>query len=101
MGDDGRLYCLARASGKVRWIAEVGAYRNMKKRKNPVYWSAPVLASGRIVLTNSLGQIVSVDAATGTVGSRIKAGGDLTLPPVIANRTLYLLDQKGKLSAWR
>lgn len=102
MSDDGRLICLSRANGKIRWITSLGAFKNTKKNKGaPVYWSGPVLAGGRLLVLGSLGQIVSVDAVTGKVGTRIKNGTPFTFGPVVANNMLFVLDAKGKLTAYR
>ena len=58
---DARLICLSRANGKVRWIRQLPAYRNVKKKKNPITWFGPVLAGNRLWLTNSDGQIVAAN----------------------------------------
>jgi hypothetical protein len=99
--DDARLVCLARATGKVRWIQQLRHYRNEKKRSNPITWYGPVLAGNRLVLTNSQGEIVSASADTGVIGTVIENGKSFTLPPVVANSTLYVIDQKGRISAYR
>jgi outer membrane protein assembly factor BamB len=99
--DDARLVCLARATGKVRWIQQLRHFRNEKSRKNPITWYGPVLAGNRLVLTNSRGEIVSASADTGEVGTVIDAGKSFSLPPIVANSTLYVLDQKGRISAFR
>lgn len=100
--DDARMVCLARSSGKVRWIADLGNFTNMKKKKGrAVYWVGPVLAGGRLVTLSSEGVIAFVSPADGKVLSRIKGSGALTLPPVVANNTLYVLDEKGKITAYR
>ena len=115
--DDARLVCLARGTGKVRWIAQLQHYKSDKivaedtgekkkkkkkeKHKNPITWFGPVLAGGRLVLTNSLGQIVSAAPDTGKVVSTIEAKTSFTLPPIVAKSTLYVLDQKGHLVAYK
>jgi len=99
--DDARLICLSRANGKIRWISELGGFKNMKKRKNPLFWFGPVLAGGRLVVLNSIGQIVSVSAATGEIDNRQKGTGPFALPPVIANNMLYVIDDRGRISAYR
>ena len=99
--DDARLVCLARATGKVRWIQQLRHYRNEKGHKNPITWFGPVLAGGRLVLTNSRGEIVSASPETGEEGAVIDDSKSFSLPPVVANSTLYVLDQKGRISAWR
>ncbi|WP_242146026.1 PQQ-binding-like beta-propeller repeat protein [Sphingomonas sp. BAUL-RG-20F-R05-02] len=117
--DDARLVCLARSTGKVRWISQLQHYKSDKvvaddvaptdkkkkkkkeKHKNPITWFGPVLAGGRLVLTNSLGQIVSAAPETGKVVSSINAKQSFTLPPIVANQTLYVLDQKGHVVAYK
>jgi len=99
--DDARLVCLARATGKVRWIHQLRHYKNEKSRKNPFTWYGPVLAGNRLILTNSRGQIVSVSPETGEEGAVIDDSKGFSLPPVVANSTLYVLDQKGRISAYR
>lgn len=99
--DDGRMICLSRANGKIRWIADIGGFKNKKKKTNPIYWSGPLLASGRLYVVNSLGEIVSVNAEDGTIGAKIKGGVPFALPPIIANNVLYVLDTRGKITAYR
>ncbi|MDB5707783.1 MAG: pyrrolo-quinoline quinone [Sphingomonas bacterium] len=99
--DDARVVCLARATGKVRWIRQLTHYRNEKARKNPITWYGPVLAGNRLLLTNSQGEITAVAADTGEVGTVIDSGDSFSLPPIVANSTLYVLDQKGRISAYR
>jgi outer membrane protein assembly factor BamB len=109
--DDARLVCLARATGKVRWISQLRHYMSEKTKKDgtvkdskkvdPVTWFGPVLAGGRLVLTNSVGEIVSAAVETGKVGTVIKNKSPFTLPPIVANNTLYVLDQKGKVTAYK
>jgi outer membrane protein assembly factor BamB len=99
--DDARLVCLSRANGKVRWINQLQAYRNVEKRKGPYTWFGPVLAGDRLWLTNSRGQLVGTSPADGSVQVTIDNGAPFTLSPVVANETMYVLDQKGRLSAYR
>ena len=99
--DDARLVCLARATGKVRWIHQLRHYKNEKGHKNPFTWYGPVLAGNRLILTNSRGQIVSASPETGEEGAVIDDSKSFSLPPVVANSTLYVLDQKGRISAYR
>jgi len=99
--DDARLLCIARGSGKVRWIAQMTHYRNEKKKSGVIGWTGPLLAGDRLVLVNTDGEIVSVSAKDGSVISTVETKGPLSLSPVVVNSMLYVLDDKGKLSAYR
>ncbi len=99
--DEAKLYCLSRANGKVRWISDLGAFKNVKKHKNPINWVGPVLAGGRLILLNSEGKIVSVSPTTGEKGDVMDGGPGFNLPPLVANNTLYTIDSRGRISAYR
>ncbi|VVT21030.1 Pyrrolo-quinoline quinone [Sphingomonas aurantiaca] len=99
--DDARLVCLSRSNGKARWIAELKRFQNEKKRSNAITWFGPILAGNRLVLTNSRGEINFVSPTDGTVSSTIETKTPFSLPPIVANSTLYTLDQKGKVTAYR
>jgi len=101
--DESKLYCLQRTTGKVRWISQLRAYRTEKKKKKsgPLTWYGPVLAGGRLVLTNSLGEVVFVNPGDGAVGRTIENKESFSLGPVVANNTLYTLDEKGRITAYR
>lgn len=99
--DDGRLLCIARATGKVRWLTQLDTYKNQKKKKDPLFWSGPVLAGDKLWFVNSEGQYYS---AAVTDGKPVYAGtvnAPVTLAPIVANNTLYLLDDTGKITALR
>ena len=100
--DDARLLCVARGSGKVRWMHQLPRYKNEKKKKGPILWVGPLLAGNRLVLANSEGQLVYASAEDGTVSATVEASSNpIGLSPVVADSTLYLLDDSGTISAWR
>lgn len=99
--DDARLLCIARTSGKVRWLNQLARYKNENKKKNPIFWTGPVLAADRLWIANSEGQVYSASVADGSVAEFAKLGGGVSLPPVVANGVLYILDDSGKITAFR
>ena len=99
--DEAKLLCIARATGKVRWVTPLQRYRKEKSKNGPVTWSGPVLAGDRLVLASSEGEMVSVGAVDGKVQSTTKVGAPVFLSPVVANSTLFVLDNSGKITAFR
>ncbi len=99
--DDAKLVCLSRSNGKARWIAQLPRFQNEKKRSNAITWFGPVLAGNHLVLTNSRGEIDFVSPSDGTISSTIETKTPFSLSPIVANSTLYTLDQKGKVTAYR
>ena len=99
--DDARLLAITRATGKVRWITQLERYRNEEKRTNPVFWTGPVLANNRLWIANTRGEIKSVDVASGEVADFARLDSGISLPPIVANQTLYVLEDNGRITAYR
>ncbi len=99
--DDAQLLAIARNTGKVRWQTQLARYRNEKKRKNPYFWVGPVLAGDRLWLANSRGEVHYANPADGQSSSFAKLGNAVSLAPVVANQTLYIMDDGGKITAYR
>ena len=99
--DDAELLAIARSSGKVRWLKQLMRYRNEKKRKNPVFWVGPVLAGNRLWVANSRGELSWANPASGELTQFTDLGSSVSLAPVVADRTLYVLDDSGRISAFR
>lgn len=99
--DRAQLLALSRASGRVRWIAQLPGFRNPEKETGQIFWRGPVLAGNRLVLVSSLGHIVSVSPTDGVLTAALNTRTPISLPPVVANNTLYTLDDSGRLTAWR
>ncbi|HEX8641713.1 MAG TPA: PQQ-binding-like beta-propeller repeat protein [Allosphingosinicella sp.] len=118
--DRARLLAVSRASGRVRWISQLQAFRRPPQRRDPtreeiaqgrtgrvrqgegpIFWRGPVLAGNRLVLTSSTGHIAFVSPADGSVQAVVDTGAPMSLSPVVVNNTLYLLSDSGRLSAWR
>jgi len=99
--DDARLLAIARATGRVRWITQLQHWKNPKKESGPIFWTGPVLANNRLWVASSEGHVLSADVATGTTAEFADLNKPVSLPPIVANRTLYILDDSGRITAWR
>jgi hypothetical protein len=60
-----------------------------------------VLAGNRLIVVSSQGRIGNVALANGALGTSTNVGADVFLQPVVAENTLFILDNEGRLSAWR
>ena len=99
--DNAQLFAIARSSGKIKWTTQLPRYRDQKDKKGPLTWYGPVLAGDRLVLLNSLGVITNVSPLDGKVQSTVDTDMAVSLPPVVAGNTLYILHDEGQLTAWR
>lgn len=101
VSDDGRLLCVARTTGKVRWVSQLQRWKKEKRKKGQIAWAGPVMAGDQLVLVSTEGQIAYVAPETGEVRKIVKHKTPIFLRPVVAGSTLYTIDVKGKLTAWR
>lgn len=99
--DDARLLAIARSTGRVRWVAQLEAWRNPNKETGPIFWTGPVLANNRLWIANSEGIVLSADVTDGSTVEFADLNNPISLPPIVANRTLYILDDSGRITAWR
>lgn len=99
--DDAKLMAIARATGKIRWITQLPQYRKEKSKSGPISYVGPILAGGRLVVGSRQGALIFADPLTGAVQGQTEIGAGISLPPVVADNTLYVLDDDARLHAFR
>jgi outer membrane protein assembly factor BamB len=99
--DDAKVMAIARTTGKIRWINQLPAFENPRAKRGPISYVGPVLAGGRLILAGDNGVLINIDPATGAFQSQTSVGAPISLSPVVAANTLYLLDDRGRLHAYR
>ncbi len=98
---EGDLLCVARRDGRVRWVQPLRKWREEKEKKGRIVWTGPILAGGRLFLANDLGEALIVTPEDGEVAATMKLPGPVSVLPVVANRTVFVLTDNGDLLALR
>jgi outer membrane protein assembly factor BamB len=101
VNDKGQLISIARRTGKIRWINQLPRYRDQKDRKGPITYVGPVLAGERLIVAGSNGALINVSPVDGSFQSQSDLDDGVSFQPVVANNTLYLLTDSGRLIAYR
>ena len=99
--DEAKAIALNRTNGKVRWINQLPRWENEKGKKGPIFYAGPVLAGGRLIVASTRGTLINVNPDNGSFQSQTNVGGAVSLQPVVAGSTLYILDDRGRLTAFR
>lgn len=109
----GQLVCVARDSGQIYWVQDLNAAAPVntlttrgRRRKQPkapkkAYWSGPILASNRLIMVSSNGDLEARDPKTGDLQRTIRLGAPAMQPPIAAGDMLYLVTDKAELIAIR
>lgn len=106
---DGQLTVINRDTGQVYWtrdlnegrVRQEGGFLGFWDRTVRPIWSGPLMASNRLVLTNSDGELVAFDPKTGVQTASLKLGGPAFIAPAAYNGALYVLTDKGELVSIR
>jgi len=110
----GVVICAARESGQIYWTRDLNPGFATQKKKGgfsipgfggkkkwrPI-WTSPLLANNRLLIAGSTGELVSLDAKTGAVQSRLSLGSPVLLSPIAAGDTVYVVTDDAKLIALR
>ncbi len=99
--DDAQLLAIQRGTGRIRWLTQLDRWRDAEDREGPIFWTGPVLASGRLWIASSRGVVKSVDVMTGQDTLFTELDDGVSLPPVVADNMLYIFDDKGTIHAFR
>jgi outer membrane protein assembly factor BamB len=95
------LVALARDTGQARWITQLAEWENPERRRDPIRWTGPVLAGGRLIVAGTNEQVLEISTKDGSILKTWEASDSVQIPPVVAGETLLLLDDDGTLTAYR
>lgn len=106
----GELTVVNRESGQIYWtrdlnvgrVRQEGGFLGFWDRTVRPIWSGPLMASNRLVLTNSDGELVAFDPKTGAQTASVQLrGGPVFIAPAAYNGALYVLTDNGDLVSIR
>ncbi len=98
---DSKVVALTRNLGRIRWISQLPAFEDEEDRDGRISWAGPVLAGGQLIVASSEGEIYFMSPNNGDIMRRIDVGDPISVPPIVANETLYILTDEGELLAYR
>ncbi len=98
---DSELLCISTRDGRIRWLTRLKRYKDPKDRDDPIFWMGPLLLSDRLLMVNSLGEMAFVSPKNGQVLVAFEGPGEMFIPPVAADGTIYLLTDEARLTAMR
>ncbi|MGR3570816.1 outer membrane protein assembly factor BamB family protein [Brevirhabdus sp.] len=103
VNDQNELVRLEAATGDVIWSRPLPLFlkERVKKRRAIFAHYGPILAGGRIWVASDDQLLRGFDPGTGALAATIALPGGAASAPVVANDTLYVVSQDGRLLAFR
>jgi outer membrane protein assembly factor BamB len=96
------LVCLVDQGGYIRWVTQLPDLVDPEDAdSHRIRWIGPILVSDRLLLASSEGEVMSVSPLTGEVLGSGEVGGGVTVPPAVADGTVYFLTDAASLVAFR
>lgn len=88
--------------GRVAWVSALPRWNNPKAHNGPIVWWGPALAGDRLVVTSTTGEALAVSPYTGDIiGRQSLPDAAAPMEPVVADGTLLIISDNGRLLALR
>lgn len=89
------------STGKVLWVTPLQIWEDEADRKGRIQWVGPLLASDRLIIAGSNGELLALSPYDGSILGLDHSPDGVRLPPILANGILYFLTVAGELVAYR
>jgi outer membrane protein assembly factor BamB len=101
VGTGGKVACFNKIDGKLVWVRELPEFRNPEQKKNRIVWTGPLIASNRLVITSSEGDVIALSPQNGETVAELDVGQAVYIEPIAASGKIFVLGDKGTLIAIR
>jgi len=98
VGTGGVVACFNRIDGKLAWKRELPEFKD-GNRENRIVWTGPLIASGRLVIVSSEGDVLALSAQNGETVSELKLGQSIFIEPIAAAGKNFILTDQANLVA--
>ena len=99
--NDAEVAAISRESGSIHWVQTLPQYKDPETKDFPIIWSGPLLASDRLLIASSTGEVYAVSPYDGRIMGKVDMPSGITVPPVIAGRSVFFLSDNATLVAYR
>ncbi len=107
----GEVICVSRETGQVYWIRDLNEGVTPKKvggvlgvgaqpGAKPI-WTGPLLASNKLIVASTTGQLAVLNPRTGVVDRKMNLGSPVLLEPIAVDGMVYVVTDEAQLIALR
>jgi outer membrane protein assembly factor BamB len=99
VGTGGKVAAFSKIDGKLAWVRELPEFRKPNEKKERIVWTGPLLASGRLIIASSEGDVIALSPQNGETVAELKVGQPVYIEPIAAAGKIFVLGDKGSLIA--
>jgi outer membrane protein assembly factor BamB len=96
-----KMAALNRDDGRVSWVTQLPRWENPEKQEDAIIWYGPLLVSDRLVVAGTNHEALAVSPYTGEILGRQDLTGAASLGPIVADGTVFVVTDDGRLLALR
>jgi outer membrane protein assembly factor BamB len=100
-GTDGRIAAISAGSGQVYWVKQLREFEKQKKKRGRIAYAGPLVASNRILVTSSRGELIALSPQTGERLSAVDLKDPVYLEPIAVGDKVFVLTDDARLIAIR
>ncbi|MGE0828066.1 MAG: PQQ-binding-like beta-propeller repeat protein [Hyphomonadaceae bacterium] len=98
---DGELAALDRTNGSVYWVRQLRRFEEEDERRGRIAWTGPIMAGGRLILANSIGEVAAVNPANGEIVQSADVDQPVFIPPIASNGAIYVVTDDARAVVMR
>ena len=99
--NENELVCLSRNNGGVFWVTQLPRFEDEEDKQDPIVWTGPILVSDRLIVAGSEGEALAVSPYSGDILGKQDMPAGVSVPPIVADGTVYFLSDDAELVAYR
>ncbi len=99
--NENELVALGRDDGRIFWVTPLPAFEDEEELEEPILWAGPILASDRLIIAGTNEDAMTVSPYTGKVIGIDRLPDAVSVPPIAANGTVFVLTNGADLIALR
>jgi outer membrane protein assembly factor BamB len=98
VGTNSKVAAFNKIDGKLAWVRELPEFKDNNK-ENRIVWTGPLLASDRVVIASSEGDVIALSPQNGETLADIKLGQAVYIEPIAASGKIFVLTDQAQLVA--
>ncbi len=98
VGTNSKVACFNKIDGKLAWVRELPEFKDGNKEQR-IVWTGPLVASDKLVLASSEGDVIALSAQDGKTVNELKLGQSVFIEPIAADGKVFVLTDQANLVA--
>jgi outer membrane protein assembly factor BamB len=95
------LVAFTKENGRVVWTLPLGRFEDPQAKEDPIFWSGPIMAGGKLIVAGSNEELLEIDPINGTILRKTELPDPAMLAPIVAQNSLIVLTDTGKMVAYK